>query len=254
VSKSFEGDRIRLADLFSGGRRSATSREVLRRVDLDVPEGTIVGLLGANGAGKTTLLEILCTLLLPTSGEAFVHGVSVTGEPAAVRRMVGYCPCGFDTFYPRLSAMANLEFFAALNGLTGREGRERIEAACEMAGANGDRRLEFQRYSSGMKQRLVLARALVTDPRVLLLDEPARSLDVAAQRGLSRLLKERLVGGLKKSILLVTHSLAEAREVCDRIAILQDGRIQGVLSPTELTDARVNEVLDESSGGFDAAR
>jgi ABC-2 type transport system ATP-binding protein len=229
-------------------------RDVLVDVNLEVAPGTIVGLVGANGAGKTTLLEILCTLLLPTSGEAFVHGHNVTGDPAAVKRLVGYCPAGFDTFYPRLSAVSNLEFFAALNGFSRGEGRRRLDAACEMAGVNGSRHLEFQRHSSGMKQRLVLARALMTDPSVLLLDEPARSLDLASQGALWQLVREALVGKLHKTVLLVTHNLAEVREVCDRVAILHGGRIVDVAAPSQLTDARVGEILDRQEEAEHAAR
>lgn len=222
---------------------------MLRDVNLEIAQGTLVGLLGANGAGKTTLLEILCTLLIPNSGEARVHGFDVVREPSAVKRLVGYCPCGFDSFYPRLSAEANLEFFAALNGLSRRDGRRRVGAAFEMVGVNGSRHVEFQRHSSGMKQRLVLARALLTDPAVLLLDEPARSLDLNAQRGLWQLVRKTFVERLKKTVLLVTHSLSEARDVCDRVAILQHGRIEDVLPPAALTDERVAAILEKDVAG-----
>lgn len=248
VSKSFYRPAPRAARFL---RRSLprTRHDVLRDLDLEVASGTVVGLLGANGAGKTTLLEILCTLLVPTSGLACIHGFNVAGDAAAVRSLVGYSPCGFDTFYPRLSAAANLEFFAALNGFSRGEGRSRVDAVCEMVGVNGSRHLEFQRHSSGMKQRLVLARALITDPPVLLLDEPARSLDLKAQRALWELVRGMLVERMKKTVLLVTHSLSEAREVCDRVAILQNGRISEVVAPSALTDDRVGQILERDAGG-----
>jgi ABC-2 type transport system ATP-binding protein len=213
------------AILLSNVSKSFAAREVLRAVNLEVAPGTIVGLLGVNGAGKTTLLEILSTLLLPSSGHAFVFGHDVVSEAAAVRRLVGYCPCGFDSFYPRLSAEANLEFFAALNGFSRRAGRQRLNQVFDLLGVNGTRRLEFQRHSSGMKQKLVLGRALLADPRLLLLDEPTRSLDPAAQRAIWALLRTEIVARLNKTILLVTHSLTEAEEVCDRVIALEDGRI-----------------------------
>jgi ABC-2 type transport system ATP-binding protein len=244
VTKSFYNPGARHAARFLPPWPRPVRRDVLVDVSLEVGGGTVVGLVGANGAGKTTLLEILCTLLLPTAGEALVHGRDVARETAAVKRLVGYCPAGFDTFYPRLSAASNLEFFAALNGFSRREGRRRVEAACEMAGVNGSRHLEFQRHSSGMKQRLALARALMTDPSVLLLDEPARSLDLASQRALWRLVRETLAREMGKTVLLVTHNLAEVREVCDRVAILQHGRIVEHAHPSELTDARVRDILD----------
>ena len=246
VSKSFYSPPPRAVRFLRRTPRPAR-HDVLRDVTLEVAAGTVVGLLGANGAGKTTLLEILCTLLIPTTGEAFIHGFNVVRETAAVKRLVGYCPCGFDSFYPRLSAAANLEFFAALNGLSRRDGRHRVEAACEMVGINGGRHLEFQRHSSGMKQRLALARALLIDPPVLLLDEPARSLDLQAQRDLWALLRGTLADRGKKTILLVTHNLSEAREACDRVAILQGGRITDLVLPSALTDAHVREILGRDS-------
>jgi ABC-2 type transport system ATP-binding protein len=205
--------------------KSFAAREVLREVNLEVAPGTIVGLLGANGAGKTTLLEILATLLLPSSGQAFVLGHDVVAEAASVRRLIGYSPCGFDSFYPRLSAAANLEFFAALNGFSLHAGRRRLDAVFDLLGVNGARHLEFQRHSSGMKQKLVLGRALLADPQLLLLDEPTKSLDPVAQRAVWALLRTEIVGKLNKTILLVTHSLTEAQEVCDRVIALEDGRI-----------------------------
>jgi ABC-2 type transport system ATP-binding protein len=205
--------------------KSFAAREVLREVNLEVAPGTIVGLLGSNGAGKTTLLEILSTLLLPSSGQAFVLGHDVVAEAAEVRRLIGYCPCGFDSFYPRLSAAANLEFFAALNGFSLHAGRRRLDAVFDLLGVNGTRHLEFQRHSSGMKQKLVLGRALLADPQLLLLDEPTKSLDPAAQRAVWALLRTEIVGKLSKTIVLVTHSLTEAQEVCDRVIALEDGRI-----------------------------
>ena len=223
--------------------RKPLEREVLRDVNLEVAPGTVVGLLGANGAGKTTLLEILCTLLLPTSGQALVHGLDVVREAAAVKRLVGYCPSGFDSFYPRLTAAANLQFFAALHGLLPREGRQRLEAVFDLVGVNGSRDLDFQRHSAGMKQRLVLARALITNPPVLCLDEPTRSLDPRAQREMWRFLRATIVGDLRKTILVVTHSLAEAREICDRLTILDEGRIVDIGAPASLTPRRLAEIF-----------
>jgi ABC-2 type transport system ATP-binding protein len=205
--------------------KSFGARHVLSDVNLQVAPGTIVGLLGPNGAGKTTLLEMIATLLLPTSGRAFVHGRDVAAEAAEVRPLIGYCPCGFDSFYPRLSAAANLEFFGALNGISSERRRLRLDAIFDLLGVNGSRQLEFQRHSTGMKQKLVLARALLSDPRVLLLDEPTKSLDPQTQRHVWDLMRTRLAGELRKTILLVTHSVIEAQEVCDRIIAIEDGRI-----------------------------
>ena len=226
--------------------KSFAQREVLRDVTLEVERGTIVGLLGPNGAGKTTLLEILSTLLLPTSGEAFVEGLDVVREAAAVKRLVGYCPCGFDSFYPRLTATANLEFFAALNGLARLDGRRQVQTVCDLIGINGSRHLDFQRHSSGMKQKLGLARALIINPPLLLLDEPTKSLDLQAQAEIWRLLRGTFVDTLRKTVVLVTHNLTEAQEVCDRVAILHQGRIVEVAAPSSVTPHRLTKIFGAS--------
>jgi ABC-2 type transport system ATP-binding protein len=241
LSKSFPATRTVFPR--KGRKPSSAEREVLCDVNLEVERGTIVGLLGPNGAGKTTLLEILSTLLLPTSGEALVENLDVVREAAAVKRLVGYCPCGFDSFYPRLTATANLEFFAALNGLARRDGRRQLQTVCDLVGINGSRHLDFQRHSSGMKQRLVLARALITNPPLLLLDEPTKSLDVQAQGEIWRLLRRTFVEKLQKTILLVTHNLTEAQEVCDRVAILHQGRIVDIAAPSAVTPRRLAEIF-----------
>jgi ABC-2 type transport system ATP-binding protein len=215
LSKSFRTSRGRAGD----------ARAVLRDINVDVAPGSIVGLLGPNGAGKTTLLEILATLLTPTSGHAMVHGHDVATHAPDVRALIGYCPCGFDSFYARLTGSANLEFFAALHGYSLTEARRRLGVVFDLLEMNDGHREEFQKQSSGMKQKLALARALLADPPVLLLDEPTKSLDPRAQREVWQLLRTKLVGGLHKTIVLVTHSLVEAQEVCDRVFVLEDGRL-----------------------------
>jgi ABC-2 type transport system ATP-binding protein len=208
--------------------------EVLRNISLEVSTGWVMGLLGPNGAGKTVLLEILSTLLLPTSGRAWVCGYEVAGEAAQVRKVVGYCPCASQSFYPRLTGVGNLEFFAVLNGFRPWEARERIGAVLDLVGMDGASNAPFQCYSEGMKQRLSLARALLTDPPVLLLDEPTKSLDPLLQREVRRFLRRTLIEKLGKTVLLVTHSLAEAEEVCDRLALMHRGRIMSVGTPGEV--------------------
>jgi ABC-2 type transport system ATP-binding protein len=208
--------------------------EVLRDISLEVLPGEALGLLGPNGAGKTTLLEILSTLLLPTSGRAWVCGYEVAGEAAQVRKVVGYCPCASQSFYPRLTGVGNLEFFALLNDFRPREAKEKIETVLELVGMDGASHAPFQWYSEGMKQRLSFARALLTDPPVLLLDEPTKSLDPLLQGEVQRFLRRTLVEKLGKTILLVTHSLAEAEEVCDRLALMHRGRIMSVGTSEEV--------------------
>ena len=182
----------------------------------------------SNGAGKTTLLEILATTQVPTSGGGIVGGCDLVAQAEAVTRIVGYGPAGSDSFYPRLTGAANLEFFAALQDLSPGEARHRMRAVLELLHATELAEAVFQRCSAGMKQKLNLARALLADPPILLLDEPTRSLDLASQRELQALLRDTLADGLGKTVLLVTHNLQEAERVCDRVALLRHGRIAGV--------------------------
>lgn len=201
---------------------------VLKDVTLRVRVGEIMALVGPNAAGKTTLLELLATVQLPTSGRGMVCGLDLVDQSQQIKRMVGYCPAGAESFYPQLTGRANLEFFAALGGLSPRETRKRTHAVLKMLGALEIGELIVQRYSAGMKQKLNLARALMADASILLLDEPTRSLDPDARRDLYRLIRQTLVDGLNKTVLLVTHDLNEAGAICDRAALLSGGTIARV--------------------------
>ena len=212
-------------------------KEVLKGLSLEVYEGEVLGLLGPNGAGKTTLMEILSTLLLPTSGKATICGYDVVHEATRARRALSYCPSSSGDFYPRLTGVQNLEFYAALNDLSPREGKARIQKVLALLALDAGNPAHFQRYSEGMKQRLTIARALLTDPQVLLLDEPTRGLDPVSQGEIRRFLRERVVGQLGKTVLLVTHSLSEAEHVCDRLAILHRGQIVEIGKPQEVQGA-----------------
>jgi len=217
------GDAIRLVAI----AKSFRTLPVLTDVTLRLRVGEILALVGSNGAGKTTLLEILATLQLPTSGTAAICGFDLVGQAEQVKRLIGYCPAGADSFYPRLTGRANLEFFAALNGLSPHEERTRTRAVLEMMGALEVSEVIVQRYSAGMKQKLNLARALLADAPILLLDEPTRSLDAEARHTFCRLLRQTLVGAMNKTVLLVTHDPNEASGVCDRVAVLSGGAIAG---------------------------
>ena len=210
-------------------RRGDTGRlEVLRDVTLQLRAGEIMGLVGSNGAGKTTLLEILATTQLPTGGSGLVGGYDLVARAGSIRRIIGYCPAGSDSFFPRLTCAANLEFFAALKELSPRDARLRIRNVLEMIRATELTNLIFQRCSAGMKQKLSLARALLADPPILLLDEPTRSLDPASRRELQELLRLTLAGAQRKTVLLVTHDLQESGRLCDRVALLRNGCIAGI--------------------------
>jgi ABC-2 type transport system ATP-binding protein len=203
------------------------------RVSLDVHEGELFGLLGPNGAGKTTLIKLLCTLVVPTSGVARIGGVDLE-HAGRVRALVGMASGDERSFYWRLSGRDNLEFFAALYGLDPAAARRRVAqllAQFELA----DRADQpFRTYSSGQKQRLSIARALLHHPRVLFLDEPTRSLDPTTTMHLHAFVEEELMRREGMTILLTTHRLDEAQRLCDRVAIMDGGRIRACGAPDEL--------------------
>lgn len=222
----------RLRREFSGGRKSSTVT-ALDDVDLVIPAGEVHGLLGPNGAGKTTLCKILSTVLLPTSGQASVRGHDVVRETAAVRRIIGIVFGGERGLYTRLTARQNLEFWAAMYGLRGRTLRRRVEAMLGQIGLadRADDRVEG--FSRGMKQRLHLARGLIGDPQVVLLDEPTTGMDPVAAREF-----RSLVGGLRddgRTVLLTTHDMAEAEAVCDRVTLIDNGRVLATERPAALS-------------------
>jgi ABC-2 type transport system ATP-binding protein len=230
------------------GRRFG-STEALHGVELTVAAGEIVGLVGANGAGKTTLVETLATLLLPTAGSAAICGFDVAADAKRVRERIGYAPANAHSFYPRLTAAANLRFFAVAAGLPRAEAGRRVAAVAQLVGLDGCGDVRFDRCSEGMMARLSIARALLTDAPVLLLDEPTRSLDPLCQAEIRRFLRVTAAGALGKAVLLVTHNLAEAASVCDRVVILDRGRIVAAAPPAELA-ARggIETVLAAASG------
>jgi len=194
-------------------------------VTLQIREGELFGLLGPNGAGKTTLIKMLCTLILPSEGRALVCGRDVVADGAAVRSLIGLVDCQERSFFWRLSGRQNLEFFAALYGLRGAEAGDRIGQLLVLVGLSRDADRRFMSYSTGMRQRLAVARGLLSMPRVMFMDEPTRGLDPVSARDLRSFIRQTLVEQLGHTVVLVTHRLDEAEELCDRVAIMNHGRI-----------------------------
>jgi ABC-2 type transport system ATP-binding protein len=210
--------------------------DALRSVSLSVEPGEVLGLVGPNGAGKTTLIKILATLLTPTAGRAAVSGHDVATEPMAVRRQLGLVLAEERAAYWRLTGRQNLEFFGVLAGLSRNDARRRAGELLAQLDL-GDRDKMVFGYSAGMRARLNLARALVADPPVLVLDEPTRSLDPLAIDAAHRLIKETAARG--RTILLSSHQLSEVASVCDRVVILIDGAVRFAGSTADLdTDGR----------------
>lgn len=199
--------------------------EVLRGVSLDIRRGEFFGLLGPNGAGKTTLFKILATLILPESGVVEVGGIDALRSPDAVRGILTPVIADERSLNWRLTALENLALYAALYGIPPAErlaAARRLLATVGLTEA-GDRMVGT--YSSGMKQRLLIARALLSRPSVLLLDEPTRSLDPVSARDFRRFLRDEVAGRQGCTIVLATHDADEALELCDRLAVLHRGRL-----------------------------
>jgi ABC-2 type transport system ATP-binding protein len=225
-------------------RRRSLDVEAVRGVSFSVERGELFGLLGPNGAGKTTTIKMLITLLLPTSGEARVLGHDVVANPREVRKRLGYVFGGDRGLYERLSALDNLRYFAELYGVSGRDGRRRVDEVLELVGLRGRERERVEGYSRGMRQRLHIARGILHDPEVVFLDEPTIGVDPVGARELRTLMANLIAAG--KTVLLTTHYMFEADELCDRIAVIAKGRIVGQGTPAELkagvAEGRVTEI------------
>ena len=201
-------------------------------IDLSVDQGEIFGLVGPNGAGKTTTLRILATLLLPSAGTAEIAGMSVTRNPDGVRRVLGFMPDSFGV-YDDMKVWEYLDFFARCYGMGAADRRRMIGDLLELVDLGSKRDDYVQTLSRGMQQRLCLAHALVHDPQVLLLDEPASGLDPRARVELRELLRE--LRTLGKTILISSHILPELEELCTSVAIVDRGQVlaQGRVSDIE---------------------
>ncbi|MEM0341770.1 MAG: ABC transporter ATP-binding protein [Desulfurococcus sp.] len=210
--------------------------EALRGVSFKVRRREVVGLLGPNGAGKTTTVKILATLLIPDEGDAWINGFHVVEEVDDVRKSIGVVFSVEKGFYAKLTGRENLRYFAALYGLSSSEAEKRVEELLrllELDKLGASDRL-FEEYSLGMKARLGLARALLRDPPVLILDEPTLGLDPPSARRIRSLVRE--MAGNGKTILYTTHNMFEAELVCDRILLIDKGRIIAEGTPGELKE------------------
>ena len=220
-------------------RTFGKKNDVVRALDgvsISIREGEIFGLLGPNGAGKTTIIKILTTLLLPTSGEAYVGGFNVAKEANKVRNIINLVSGGETPGYGILTVSENLWFFSQLYGLPSSAAKEKIKRLAAD--------LDFEKYvntrmaklSTGYKQRMSLARGLLNDPKILFLDEPTLGLDVLTAKRLRTYVIDWAKRERKGTVLLTTHYMAEADEMCDRVAIINNGKILACDSPTVLKE------------------
>ncbi len=217
--------------------------QAVRDVDLTAPDGRITALLGPNGAGKSTTLRILATVLRPDRGEAWVDGHSVRDDPDAVRRAIGVLPHGAG-LYARLTARENVAYFGALHGLKGAALRDRVDALIDQLdmGAFADRRVGG--FSQGQRIRVALARALVHDPRNVILDEPTNGLDVMATRALRDIILELRAQG--RCVVFSSHVMQEVATLCDDVIIVGQGTVGFAGSLDELRRRTGETDLEEA--------
>jgi ABC-2 type transport system ATP-binding protein len=232
LTKRFVLDRGFLDVIRNTGKRDVIT--TLDGVNIKVREGEVLGLMGPNGAGKSTLIKILCTLILPSEGNAYINGYDVVKEGKKARSSIGFVTTDERSFYWRLSGRENLQFFATLHNLPRTKVKARIDELLDVVHLKNRADEPFLNYSAGMKQRMAIARGLLNDPIVLFMDEPTRSLDPAAAKNLRDFIKDHIVGERGKTVFISTHQLDEAEQLCDRVAILDEGRIKVQGSPTEL--------------------
>jgi len=202
-------------------------------ISFDIQAGEIFSLLGPNGAGKTTTISVLSTLYVPTAGDAVIGGHSVVKEPMAVRNLIGVVPQDL-ALYEDLTACENLAFWGQMYNLSGKALNARIDQVLEQIGLKDRAKQRVKTFSGGMKRRVNIGVGLLHQPRLLFMDEPTRSLDPGAARSLRDFIKEHIVAERGKTVFISTHQLDEAEQLCDTIAILDDGRIRAQGSPDEL--------------------
>ncbi len=207
----------------------------INHLDLKIRKGELFGLLGPNGAGKTTLVKILCTLLPPDGGTAIINGYDVAKQQMQVKESIGTLfSVGERGFFWRLTGYSNLEFFAAINNVPRHGRQQRIMEVLELVGLKDKAFEVFQKYSGGMKRKLALARALLPDPPILLLDEPTTGLDVTSSRNIRDFIKNDLSKKAGKTVLYTTHYIEEVSQMCDRVGIMNKGKIIALDTPEAL--------------------
>jgi ABC-2 type transport system ATP-binding protein len=215
-------------------QRGTSPVSALDGVTMQIKEGELFGLLGPNGAGKTTLIKILCTLLLPTSGQAYVAGHDVTKDVFPIRQRISMVSGGETTGYGLLTARENVWMFSQFYGVQSKVAKERIDELMKVFGLWERRDAKVRTISTGERQKMNMVRGFVTDPDILFLDEPTLGLDVNAARTIREFVTKWIEDKKGKTVLLTTHYMAEADELCDRIAIIDKGKILACDTPEQL--------------------
>jgi ABC-2 type transport system ATP-binding protein len=215
------------------GKASGTTL-ALDHVNLTIYEGEVFGLLGPNGAGKTTLIKILSALITPDEGQVLVYGIDVTKKPRVVLRKLQTVLSQSTGFELRLSGRRNLELYASLYGIPKDEAKKRIDSILEFTGLTARADDPFQKYSTGMARKLLVSRALLSDASLFVFDEPTSSMDPGAAMDFRNFIRQDLVEKRGKTVFLATHNLHEAQMICDRIALIEGGKIIAVGTPAQV--------------------
>lgn len=215
----------------------------LQDVSLEIRRGELFGLLGPNGAGKTTLIKILTTLLAPTTGKAWVAGYDVTQDPGKIRPRINMVSGGEASGYGLLTVRENLWMFSQFYGLPSKEANQRIKQLLEIVGMGDRINTKSSDLSTGLRQKMNIVRGFLTDPEVLFLDEPTLGLDVGAARDVRKFIRHWVDDDPSRTLLLTTHYMVEADELCDRVAIINQGKVLACDRPAKLKHDLQHEAI-----------
>ncbi|GJM41958.1 MAG: daunorubicin resistance protein DrrA family ABC transporter ATP-binding protein [Ardenticatenaceae bacterium] len=220
-----------LSKTYQSGGKAVTA---VSNITFSVGKGELFGLFGPNGAGKSTIVRMLTTLLAPTEGTAVVNGFDVVEQEMQVRGSIGLVTADERSFYGRLTVRQNLQFYAAMQNIPRTQINQRIGDVLALFGLSQKADAATQSLSTGQKQRLNIARALIHNPPILFLDEPTKSMDVQTSDFVKQLIREELVNRQGKTVVFISHELYEMENFCDRVIILANGTVQAVGTPAEL--------------------
>ncbi len=222
-------------------KQPASTLTALDNVDLTIENGELFGLLGPNGAGKTTLIKILTTLLAPSNGSARVNGLDVVKEAQEVRKLINMVSGGETSGYGLLTVRENLWMFSQFYGIPSKQAHARITELLKVVGLEDRANTKSSNLSTGLRQKMNIVRGFMTDPTVLFLDEPTLGLDVSAARDVRGFVRRWVDENPSRTLLLTTHYMVEAEELCDRVAIINQGRILACDTPQKLKRALTSE-------------
>jgi ABC-2 type transport system ATP-binding protein len=225
------------------GKKEAKTLTALEGVDLQIQRGELFGILGPNGAGKTTLIKILTTLLSPTQGTAHVAGFDVTKDPENVRSRINMVSGGESSGYGLLTVRENLWMFAQFYGIPSKEANERIKTLLKIVGIEDRANTRSSSLSTGLRQKMNIVRGFLTDPEILFLDEPTLGLDVGASRSVRDFIRRWMDENHQRTLLLTTHYMVEAEELCDRVAIINKGKLLACGTPASLKQSQQREAI-----------